>query len=282
MGCLLAANAAAVSSASEPQVDATTHARMGDGPLHAYVANISLPADGLWRIRAPESANSIRELYLSPSQPSRLRQLGKRMYAALEERQIQSGRRQVQRGFEGCRQFAQEHGGIGPKSMADFADSKQWKYLADHWDQANYRTRELRDFVDDTSWDGPFIHLVPEVRFHFADPKRDDDTSARGGSLFDSRVRKRVPTSDRLVLAFELRPFVDDGKHWVLFTDGNCERVAIDPELIQTQQVAIRPIMDSEQAKVCGRASKSPVHVGIDLRSAGLRSTSAPCLEPGS
>ncbi len=63
-------------------------------------------------------------------------------------------------------------------------------------------------------------------------------------------VRKTVPKKDRLVLAIELRPFVDDGKHWVLYTDGNCERVAIDPELIKTQQVKIRPMTGKDQAKV--------------------------------
>ncbi len=127
----MAVNLLAVPSKAEPQVDATSHARVGDGPLHAYVATVSLPADGLWRIRVPESASSIRELYLMPTQPSRLRQLGKRMYAALEERQIQSGRWQVQKGFEACREFAQERNGVGPKSIADFADDKRWKYLAD-------------------------------------------------------------------------------------------------------------------------------------------------------
>ena len=75
--CLMAVNLLAVPSKAEPQVDATSHARVGDGPLHAYVAAVSLPADGLWRIRVPESTNSIRELYLMPTQPSR-RNIGDR------------------------------------------------------------------------------------------------------------------------------------------------------------------------------------------------------------
>ena len=36
----------------------------------------------------------------------------------------------------------------------------------------------------------------------------------------------------------------------MLYTDGSCERVAIDPELIKTQQVKIRPMIGKDQAKV--------------------------------
>ena len=131
--CLMAVNMLAVPSKAEPQVDATSHARVGDGPLHAYVAAVSLPADGLWRIRAAESASSIRELYLMPTQPSRLRQLGKRMYAALEERQIQNSRWQVQMGFEACRQYAQDGKGVGPKLITDLAGDKRWKSVSERW-----------------------------------------------------------------------------------------------------------------------------------------------------
>ena len=89
---LIIVNLLAISSKAETPVEATSHARLGEGPLHAYVATLSLPADGLWRIRAPESETTVRELYLMPTQPARLRQLGKRMYAALEDRQIQAGK----------------------------------------------------------------------------------------------------------------------------------------------------------------------------------------------
>ena len=42
VACLMAVNVLAVSGRAEPQVDATSHARVGDGPLHAYVGKISL------------------------------------------------------------------------------------------------------------------------------------------------------------------------------------------------------------------------------------------------
>ncbi len=256
IACLIAVNLLAAPSNAELQVDATSHARVGDGPLHAYVASVALPADGLWRIRAPESADSIRELYLVPAQPARLRQLGKRMYAALQERQVQAGRSQVQRGFEACRAFAQERDGVGPNSIDDFADDTRWKYLADHWAATHHRTRDLKDFMDDTPLEGPFVHLIPQVPFHFAEPA--PPASVPFQRLPSAGVRKTVPKKDRLVLAFELRPFVDDGKHWVLFTDGSCEHLEIDPEFVKTQQIKIRPMMGKDEAEAAAQRPSLP------------------------
>ncbi len=228
----------AIPGRAEPVVKETSRARIGDAPLHVYVGNISLPADGLWTVRAPEKENRIRELYLAPTQPTRLRQLGDRMYAALEQRQIQNGRWQVQMGFEACRQFAQEGEGFGPGSISELAADKRWEHLSGRWDAAHWRSRPLADLIDHASLEGPFVQLVPEVQFQFSEPKE-----VRG------TVRQTVPSENRAVLAFELRPFVDDGKHWVLYTDGNCERVEIDADLIGSQQAKIRPVVLRDQMK---------------------------------
>ncbi len=242
-----------VSCLAEQPVRETTHALLGDEALHVYVGSVSLPADGLWRIRDPESTSSIRELYLMPTPPSRLRQLGKRMYAALEERQIQRGRRQVEWGFEACRQYAQERMGLGPKSIEDLAVDGRWRHFSDQWDFPSSRIKELKDFVDDGEIKGPFVHLIPEVRFQFAEPKERPDgveTSVPTERSGNERVRRVVAKEDRLPLAFELRPFIDDGKHWVLYTDGACERVAIDPELITAQGVEIRPSISQDRVGI--------------------------------
>ncbi|PAY21265.1 hypothetical protein CKO51_01415 [Rhodopirellula sp. SM50] len=236
VACLVTLQLLTVSGKAETVVGDTSHGRIADGPLHAYVGTIALPADGLWRVRAPESHAAVRELYLMPTEPSRLRQLGKRMYAALEERQIRNGRWQVQMGFEACRQYAQDGQGVGPGSIADLAKDKRWDYVAQRWGTANFRIEELTDFIDSQPLEGPFVHLIPDVRFQF--------------SLSQPKQRQIVARENRTVLAFQLRPFVDDGKHWVLYTDGQCERVAIDRQLIQTQQVKIRPIINRDSAKL--------------------------------
>ncbi len=133
--------------------------------------------------------------------------------------------------IEACRQFAEERNGVGPKSIADFTGDKRWKYLSNRWDSVPWKIDELADFIDVEPLQGPFVHLIPEVRFQFSELKsvpNDGEAAVPVETPPKTNVRKVVSKENRVVLAFELRPFVDDGKHWVLYTDGNCERVAID------------------------------------------------------
>ncbi|MCG8648885.1 MAG: hypothetical protein MI861_03580, partial [Pirellulales bacterium] len=261
---LIAVTLVANPARAEQRVEETSHARMGDGSLNAYVGTVSLPADGIWRIQASESEGPISELYLVPTQPSRLRQLGKRMYAALEDRQIGNGRWQVHMGFEACRQYAQDNRGIGPKSVADFEGDKRWNYLSERWNASHWRLDELKDFLDEPEPQGPFVHLISEVHFQFAEPEKKaggEQAAARGPNSPQPVVRQVVPRSKRTVLAFELRPFVDDGKHWVLYTDGDCQRVEIDADLINTEQVNIRPLITQGQAKLAAHRPTQPYRV---------------------
>lgn len=232
------------SNVQSEQVDKSTHGKLADGPLHVYVGSVSLPADGVWTVQEPTSRDGIRELYLVPTEPAQLRQLGKRMYAALEEEQTQSGRWHVQMGFEACREYALENDGAGPKSMTDFEGDKRWNYLAESWNREHWRHNEIRGLTKGDKLEGPFIHLVPAAKFAFDDPPPQIEGQQR---------RPRVPSDERVVLAFELRPFVDDGKHWVLYTDGVCERVDIDAKLLNQHQAKIRPIMTKRRANAANQ-----------------------------
>jgi len=237
---LVALSAFSARGIADQPVAATSHTRVGDGALHAYVGTISLPADGIWQIRVPENRQDIRELYLTPTGQPGLRHLGNRMYAALQEREIQNGRWTVQWGFEGCREFAQEKNGIGPELIADFSQDTRWEHLADGWGAPSRRLDGLQEFVD-ASDQGSSVFLIPQVRFRFSPSQTQPDSPEQDSPEFDER--KVVLEENRDVLAFELRPFVDDGMHWVLWTDGNCERVAIEPALLEKHQVKIRPML---------------------------------------
>lgn len=241
---LLVALNAFVSVGKSEQVQEPKHAALANGPLHAYVGTVDLPADGVWKICSPENDVSVRELYLVPTQPTRLRQLGNRMYAAVEDRQVQASRWQVQRGYEASREFAQENNGIGPKAFSDFEGDRRWGYYAENWDASNYRSRDLADLIGGQSPEGPFIHLIPGVVFDFEPLPAGSPTTPLG-----AKVRRQVKKSNRKLLAFELRPFVEDGRHWVLYTDGESERLEIDPALMEEHKVKIRPIITKDQRK---------------------------------
>lgn len=57
----------------------------------------------------------------------------------------------------------------------------------------------------------------------------------------DLRMDTEKPAADSRVVAFEKNPLVDDGKHWVLLSNGNIERRAIDPRLATAGGVTIQP-----------------------------------------
>ena len=147
--------------------------------------------------------------------------------------------------------FAQEGKGVGPQEIADLADDKRWEYVSKRWGGEQWRINELRDLVDDGPIEGPFVHLIPAARFQFSKPKEQPNVATPVQVDSNRRVvRKVVAKEDRVVLAFELRPFVDDGKHWVLYTDGNCDRTEIDDELLATHKVEIRPIVGQDRPGV--------------------------------
>lgn len=221
---------------AERAVTETQTSEFPGGSQHVSTGTIPLAADGIWSVREPEGSHEIKELYLVPSEESGMRSLGKRMYAALEKRHIERGRRQVQRGFEACRKHAQDHGGCGPKSINDLTDDNRWSYVKKYWESGYWGHDEIVQLVGKEPPTGPFVHLVPNATFDFDQTPPEEATS-----------RKRVLKANRTVLAFQLRPLIDDGKHWVLFTDGNCEREDIDHEMVSAQKVNVLPVLNSAE-----------------------------------
>jgi hypothetical protein len=57
----------------------------------------------------------------------------------------------------------------------------------------------------------------------------------------DLRINSEQLAGESRVVAFEKAPLVDDGKHWVLLSNGNIERRAISPELATASGVTIQP-----------------------------------------
>lgn len=58
--------------------------------------------------------------------------------------------------------------------------------------------------------------------------------------LDDLSIHHGQPTDQSRVIAFETAPLVDDGKHWVLLSNGITERRAIAPELANLEGVKIQ------------------------------------------
>ena len=75
----------------------------------------------------------------------------------------------------------------------------------------------------------------------------------------------------RTPLVLELRPFLDDGKQWVLFSDASVERVPIDRALLAKYRLTLTTVRKAEPAATRARLTSNVRHAVVAL----LRSPTA-------
>ena len=256
---------------AETQVDNTAAAPLGVGSSFVYQATVNLPAEGLWQPRDLEFQTNFRELYLIPSGSWRARQLGKRMYTVMETDAIKSGNWHIQDGYHDCKQFALEGTRVGPASMQELFDFQQSKKHASRWNSLERNSRDLADLFE-KQIEGPFIHLIPRVKFEFTKQPPLPHELAQAKQGYRQPVRWKVPKEQRRPLAFEIRPLVDDNKHWMLYTDGSSERIAIDKDLLKRTGQTIRPLI-SKQERITANERKTIPYKFVGLADSLLSET---------
>ena len=161
-----------------------------------YEGTVNLPAEGLWRARNLGQSDAIRELYLVPSNTWHARQLGKRMYAAVEKEAIASGNWRIREGYYDCKEFAIEGTGLGPSSMLELAEFQQSKKRNVSWSSINHNNRELPDLFG-KEFEGPCVHLIPNVQFSLAKQPLSPREEERGRNGYRTPVRWLVPREKR-------------------------------------------------------------------------------------
>nr|WP_271957907.1 hypothetical protein [Rubripirellula sp.] len=218
---------------------------------------MNLPAEGLWQPHDPDHQNAFRELYLVPSGSWRARQIGKRMYTVMETDAINSGRWHIQRGYGDCREFALEGNKVGPASMQELVDFQQSKKHVSQWNSLEGSSRGLTDLFE-KQIEGPFIYLIPRVKFELVKQAPHPHELAQAKNGYRPPVRWDVPREKRRPLAFEIRPLVDDNKHWMLYTDGSSERIVIDKDLLKRTGQTIRPLISKQERKTANERETIP------------------------
>ena len=207
-----------------------------------YRCELDLGGDVFWDV-ADGSGTDAERLYLvAPAGENALPQ-GRRMRAVILERHIQRGRDTVSQFGWMCSEYALKHGGRGPTLLGDMDDERFT------WQRAQ---------LNRSPWEGfsgidvapPYAFLIPDVQFAFSGPRSN-----------------RVQRADRKLLAVELTPFIDDGKHWVTYTDHSAERIDIDPALVKQYGLKIRPVMSSDAADTSG--TKDKPHILLAARKVG-------------
>ena len=219
-GSLLVAPAAQTPAATT--TDRTfTHTALG---MTVLGATIDLPR-GQWEVAAVMPAGAVDQVFLVPERPPDELVSGRTATAGL--RQIAASiPERLEFLFEAIAIHAATHSGVGPKSFADI----------------DPQTSPFVQQAIASPWPGD-ADRMPPIPYVFLMP------GARVQSQATSRGAGRGATPARTPLVLELRPFEDDGRHWVLFANGEVERVPIDAMLVAKHKLTITPVQRSGTAK---------------------------------
>ena len=184
-----------------------------------HVGQLRLPARGYWEVAAPQPGQAgVSQIYLAPPAAASEALLGKRMGVVRREERIKRGQHHLRQLYWPCHRHAVTHNNTGPASV-DGLDLKRSLHLKKGLERSPwYNDKTVKA-------EGPFVYLLPIVKFEI-----------EGKS-------NRVPVEKRRVLALELRPYVDDGKHWVLYTNNQCVREDIDLDVVKAHGLTIRPVL---------------------------------------
>lgn len=217
LGLLLPSLTGLPASVTEP-----AQARPPGSTFLVQRGQVALPDDGLWEIRHV-AGTTVRQVHLTPPAQRLTQRLGQRSTAALQEERVNQGHWHVRMIYEACLEYARAHDGTGPSAFADL-DPREHRYLLERLDTPPWWNWDAD--LEGEPPAGPFVFLVPRARFHFAE-------------VNDRYVRPE----QRELLALELRPYVDDGRHWVLYTDGSAVREPVRSDRLDPFQIEVRPIL---------------------------------------
>lgn len=234
--CALPVAAASPHTQTPAGLTAATTRHFTDARLNLSVVQteIELPR-GAWQVAAVTPATAIHQVYLlSPRRPDELP--GGRTIEGQGRRIAAEAQFRFEFLFEPIAQYAATHKGIGPKSFAEL--------------QAQLGGGLDLDDIAYSPWPED-ADRVPRVPYAFLIP--------------GARIQPRTaPAASRTPVALELRPYDDDGRHWVVFSNGSVERVPIDKALVAKYSLTITPVRQRGDA---GRSADAPIrHQLLALR----------------
>ena len=250
MGLACAMVAVVTAQGAEPTVGNTASARREGSEYTIYQGEIELPTGGTWRVVS--TGDNVRQAYLTTEDAANNDEdvMGRRMAEALHAERNQMPQYALRNLYLPCQQHAQSHTNTGPSSFSNMVDSACLAFAQSHTNgrpaaltnQINNTRRALIATTIANPWqydrhspkvnlEGPFFFLIPNVEF-----------------AFDKFRTTVIEHEDRKPLVLELHPYLDDGMQWVLFTDGACERVLIDPALVKAYNLTILPVQKTAAA----------------------------------
>ena len=209
---LLVSTLDAADTATAGKTGSFTKAALG---LTVAATEVDLPA-GDWVVSAVAPPKALQQVFVVPRvAPGDGEETvpGRRMHAVKTERRIRSASDRLVALYAGIRDYATGHGGTGPSAFGEL-DARKWGPFI--------QSLERSPWPEDAGKPvrGPFYFIVP-------------------GVAIPPATGRPIPSGQGTPLVLELRPYVDDGKHWVLLSDGRTERRPIDSALVARHRLAI-------------------------------------------
>ena len=182
---------------------------------------VKLPAEGRWSLLGPAAESGLEQAYLKIENLQALSGDGARKREMEIEEALTRGQWTAQSQLMMVRSFAETHQWHGPRAWDDpeFLDTvpnygRPWPQNRQR--NSSFESNQLANFH--TSIEN--LGLIPSVEF----PPLDNGAPA-------------PKSPDPVIL--ELAPPKDDGKHWVVYTDGSVKRVPIDTNLLARYNLVI-------------------------------------------
>ena len=222
----------AVPAAAQP-VAATTTRTMTQASLGltAVGTEVSLPP-GQWNVTAIAPPGALDQVFLAPVTAADAPPLGRRTLVTQIEKNNRSGSSRVWQLMSACLDYAPTHGGNGPASLSDL-DPERHGFLVKELARSPWPEDA------DKPLEGPLYFLVPNTPVHataFRDSPSGSGRQPQPGGRAAVGTARPVPV---VPMILELRPYIDDGKHWVGYSNGTVRRVDVDKALLAKHNLTL-------------------------------------------
>ncbi|MEI6149520.1 MAG: hypothetical protein WCS01_10520, partial [bacterium] len=191
----------AITSRAETSVQGTRGFTHPTLGLRVLTGTLDLPADGIWSLTDAGRNSGLSQIQFGLSPEGRERAQGDRAQKAALQTKIEQEGTSLWILYQACFEYAASHNHVGPESWGDI------------------RTNSARHIAGNFNEIAAHFFLIPAVPIH------QDQTTG----------------TERRLLALQRDPQVADGKHWVLFNNGQSERVTIDKTLCAKYDVTVEP-----------------------------------------
>lgn len=226
------------------EVTGTRRATADKVGVTILAGQLELPAAGHWSAREPDPGSCpLNQLCLIPERTVDVApQDGRRMQEVKRQQTLQRGMYPLNQLRWACADYARSHNGVGPATLAELQGGGQAGAQGPRPQAAPWNA--MLDSLQRCPWDGeprrppPYYFLIPSVPM----------TGTAGLPPAGPGALVALPANPVVPQALELQPYQADGKHWVLFSDGQTRRVPIDAELLKKHGLAVTPVLPSVAA----------------------------------